>query len=384
MGTRYPYDSGSCVPILPNLVEHASRVDGWLAFARRRPSPPALNVRRESMPKLTFNLFGSFQRGVHLEAENPVGEVWKQLELAGTTEQLARASHSTPNPQWAKHCEYASFRIRQAKELRDASVTTSPLTRPILLYYSMLNLLRAIMALGPEKIPSPAHGLKYVAASDLFDCGAKAASGTFSEYLDAIGHSAPAGLMSLRDCLRQIIELAEDVASTTQGPTRVAAAVVKARSDGEVLLEFAKASLPAVNFKASWRQMFPGLASVCSDHPQEYVVRVSSDLGSSEGLDLRVSEFLEAHALPDLRQLSHARWFLIREEAGQTILPRAAAYLVTLFILSNVCRYDPERLGGVLTFSSEAEWLLRQALAAADRYFPQLMLCWGAGRPVFV
>lgn len=336
------------------------------------------------MPQLTFNLFGSFQRGIHLEAENPTAEVWKRLELVGTTEQLARSTPQTPNPQWAKHCEYASFRIRQAKELRDASIATSPLTAPILLYYSMLNLLRATLALRVEKIPSPAHGLKYVAAPDLFDCGAKAVSGTFSEYLDSIGHSAPSGVMSLRDCLHQTVELAQDVASATLGPTRVAPLVVKARSDGEILLEFEKAFLPAVDFKASWRQMFPGLALVCSDYPLDYVLRVSSDPGTPEGLTVRVSEFLEAHALPDLHRLSHPRWFLIREEAGQTTLPRAAPYLVTLFILSNVCRYDPERLGGVLTFASEAEWLLRQALGAADRYFPQLMLSWGYGRPVFV
>ena len=92
----------------------------------------------------------------------------------GTVESLARiASSKGHDPALAS---VASLRVRQALELRRASDGSSALTKPLTLYYSMLNLTRAIMLAFVGDIGHPTHGLHFdggSAGSSLLDCTAE-------------------------------------------------------------------------------------------------------------------------------------------------------------------------------------------------------------------
>jgi hypothetical protein len=76
-------------------------------------------------------------------------------------------------------------------------------------------------------------------------------------------------------------------------------------------------------------------------------------------------------------------WYAIRQGPEDNLLPRAAYYLAGLFILSSMVRYQPELLVTTEVIHSQTAWLLGRFLAAAERFFPQLMYSWMMGRETY-
>src|SRR5580698_2740603 len=131
-------------------------------------------------------MFGSFQKGLIFRSEDPLEEVWDQIAGFGSKERLKNYSKSdNPQTNWNNFVDYIVPRIRQACEFRLALSQTSALTSPLLLYYSVLNLTRAALALVNEK-ETMRHGLVFVPGDTIFECKAKVTDGTFSELLLAV------------------------------------------------------------------------------------------------------------------------------------------------------------------------------------------------------
>jgi len=128
---------------------------------------------------------GSFQYNYQFRSDNPLEEVWSQIKKYGSERYVFKKfSQWKDNTDRDKHIKYATLRIRQAVEFRELSKNKSLLTTPLPLYYSFLNLLRAYLALCPEIIPKPRHGLKYQTGKDIFSSKAQLVEGTFTDYLD--------------------------------------------------------------------------------------------------------------------------------------------------------------------------------------------------------
>src|SRR6516164_5189351 len=86
---------------------------------------------------------GSFQRGHVFLSSDALRDVWRRIEREGTYEQVSRICIPKGYPD--EVAREASLKFRQAVELRKASSGTSMLTRPLLLYYAVLNLVRGTM-----------------------------------------------------------------------------------------------------------------------------------------------------------------------------------------------------------------------------------------------
>jgi hypothetical protein len=141
------------------------------------------------MPIIHSTWIGSFQTGRRYESENPMEEVWSRIAKLGATTALrdglcnsVEASHTD------KIARYAALRIRQAVEFRQATRGSTVLTAPLTLYYSFLNLVRALLSLSTAKEPSRTHGLRFSSASSLFDTTAVVqAGGRFPTTLTGMG-----------------------------------------------------------------------------------------------------------------------------------------------------------------------------------------------------
>src|SRR5262245_946040 len=116
------------------------------------------------MAIIDSHYLGSFQRGIRLYAETPLEEVWSRLSLYGSEEFLRE--NVTDVRDIEALSDYVAVRMRQAIELRTATRQATLLTAPLTLYYSVLNLTRASMAIRQE-IYSKGHGLTYKVNSDI-------------------------------------------------------------------------------------------------------------------------------------------------------------------------------------------------------------------------
>lgn len=76
-------------------------------------------------------------------------------------------------------------------------------------------------------------------------------------------------------------------------------------------------------------------------------------------------------------------WYLIRQVTSDPTLPRPAYYFISLFILSNIVRYQPELMLEISNPDSQLGWLLIRLLKVAERFYPQLMLSWLYDHPVY-
>jgi hypothetical protein len=338
------------------------------------------------MPLLpALHYLGSFQRGAYLQTDNPLEELWSRVARFGIADYLRRMASTASPPlaaKWGDWGPYAVLRVRQAVEFRQGSRNAGLLARPLPLYYSFLNLLRGFLAADKQIIATPGHGLRFSKGHDLFASIATITSGTFADYLAAIGPANTSGVsLSLEDCAAAIPEIGGDYVSLDRGWTNTISMLIEAKDDGELLLRF-HYSPSESEFRTSWQTWFPGLAATSTLEPSGTVLRVNPgpDTGSRDA----VADYLGRHLWVNLRWSDHPLWYVLRQASGKPPLPRPAYYYMALFILGSVVRYEPELLLQVGDPDSDIGWFIGRLIDAAERYFPQLMLHWLVTEPIFV
>lgn len=328
--------------------------------------------------------FGSLQRGVTYESEDPLEEAWAQVGRLGTSTTLRdfyKPETSVPN--WEELLRYAEIRIRQAVEFRAAASNGSLVTSPLPMYYSFLNLARALMALIPEKIPPKGHGLKYNPTEKLLDNSAIVTEGSFAAFCNAWGTPVETGLeLSLGDSLSVIPEMSQDLWRRSFLESRAFPVYVSAYESGKIQLDFDPRYLDADSFRRNWQGEFPHLASCCELAPggATLLVKDHVDKSSRDAISRFCYEMLE----PDLIRNNEMKWYALSRTTVAARLAGPARYLVGTFILGSIVRYEPELLLEAASKASELHWLLIRFLQRAERFFPQLMLTWSHDAPVIL
>lgn len=324
---------------------------------------------------------GSFQSGTRLQSENPLEEVWAYVDRLSSSE-FIKSVWSAQTPQDVERlAKYSALRVRQAVQFRNSSRHGDILTAPLTLYYSFLNLMRAVYCMRTDRPPASRHGLQFVAGRDLLSSSSTLCSGTFRDYLSFVaGGREPAPLsISLREALAHIAEIRGDfcVFADDQSASSMIAVQVQAEINGAIKIHFPN-TLP--NFASTWETEFPTLKGVCA-LDGDFTLRVTS--GASGSSYDAVRSFCAAHLEPHLLSLDYGGWFLRRQTDPRFDLPRAAFYFVALFILGSVVRYEPELMLMAIDPEAQLRWLIKRALQAAERFYPQLMLSWITGSPLY-
>lgn len=324
--------------------------------------------------------FGSFQRGTILRSSNPLEAVWRQIERVGTIDNLSRTAKSKGHG--ASVERPASLKLRQAIELRDAAREASSLTKPLLLYYSMLNLTRGVMLAHVGSIGAPSHGLGYQAGPTLLECRAKVSPrGTFRTFAEGLGVPSTdldGKTYSLRDLFAILPELRDDFQLLNSGNSSIVLVTVKSLIGGPTTLHFHVPDLTETDFATSWQQLFPWFVDVC-DLAGSFTLRLKVLL---QGEPL-IAEFCRLYLTHDLRLQEQAFWYDYRFGNSVTLLPRICAYIAAMFVLSNISRYEPEFLDDATLQLTDLGYFIRAFLENAERAFPQLMLEVLNGEPVF-
>lgn len=314
---------------------------------------------------------GSFQDGRLFRSGDPRNTAWRQVERIGTVDSLIRIAQAMSID--TEKARVASLRIRQALELRSAAGGTSPLTRPLLHYYSALNLVRGVMLTYLGDIGGASHGLRYQAGTDLLSCSATLCkSGSFPRFAGFLqfpieNHST--GKFTLRDIFAVIPELRNDFSLLQVGSSSVALVRVHSFIHGDLKLRYYIQDEDENDFQQNWRLKLPWFAEECElDEP--FTLKVANPPDD----DGAISAYLHKRLLNDLEWRDDAVWYDHVVRPDIVLFPRLLAYLLGLFILSNVSRYEPEFIGLVTRDPTDHAYVLTSFLDHAERYLPQMLL----------
>ena len=326
---------------------------------------------------------GSFQSGIHLPADNPLEEVWSLWDLYGSNDYLHEHLQVPGDKKIA--VDYIATRIGQSVELRKATRESTLLTAPLTLYYSILNLTRAAIAMLVDVFDSKKHGLLFKPDTEIVSCQAHVTgSGTFIDFLHAAGCSSAKHVqVSLNDCLSRVIETLDDYNKVSPDPPLATAVTVEAYRSGKTFLKFRPHLVGGEeHFRSFWSAEYPSLVTSCDlAPPGTCALRVKSEKEPKTATDVSAlcAELLEVNLIPS----QHPTWYIIRQTDQNLVWPRPAYYFAGLFILSNIVRYQPESMVDAMAANSKWVWLLRRFLSSAERFYPHLMLNWLNNRVYF-
>ena len=323
----------------------------------------------------TLSYSGSFQDGIHLTTENPLEEIWSFLALYGSEEYLREKVTDAKNKDAL--ADYVAVRIRQAIGLREAAREATLLTSPLTLYYSVLNLTRACMAIREEILESKHHGLIFKQDPQILLSRAKVTEGTFSQYLKTAGYAGKKGVqISLLDCLSRIIEISNEYSMVAGNPSCACSVWVEAWQSGKTVLHFYPDEVGGEqHFRARWEVEYPGLAPFCeleSSGGCKLKIKADKEPNSQQDVASLCSQILEVNLI----QTVQPKWFIVRQTNPDLAWPRPAYYFAALFILGNIVRYQPELMYQVTSTHSKWDWFFRRFMVAAERFFPHLMFNW--------
>lgn len=308
--------------------------------------------------------------------ENELEEVWHQARRYGTPEycDYQMGDDAPSDSEFLK--QYVVTRVLQALEFREPTRNATVLSRPLLVYYSLLNLTRAMLAVATHKPSEPSHGLAVSGDhSSLGELYAKVRkTGTLVELLQVRGISTSQDQVHFHSLLESIPELR----SALNVPGRrsdVSVVWVRATIKGGLRFHFPQQSISAEDFEASWRENYPGLVS-SFEHGDAYTLSLKDgELPLDDDPNLlaqRIGKFCDEKLEANL--IDPSRWYLVSAQNPHAIWPREARYLAALFILSHTVRYQPELLYRESIANSYQHTLVDSVVRMADRYVPQLLL----------
>ncbi|WP_424196198.1 YaaC family protein [Ampullimonas aquatilis] len=316
---------------------------------------------------------GSFQRGKYIRKGNPDTDPWKYIQKIGTLDNLGRIAIKKQLDTKLSTITSISLRIRQSLELHEASMNCSELTRPLLLYYSSLNLIRAALLITKGDAGKPTHGLSFKANSDLLRCSASiSTNGTFPKIIEASGNQHSSYLkkkeMTLSEMLAQIPEIYDEYSIIAKQEQIIASVNVDACFDRDIFLKYEIHTLSATDFEKRWRELLPWMSEYC-EYAAPYTLRVLRRPNDHDD----VSSFCHKHLWRDLMWRNDATWYDLLNKSEVNLLPRIASHIGALFILSNISRYEPELLIEVLK-PTDIAFVITSFLDATERAIPLLAI----------
>lgn len=323
------------------------------------------------MDRMHIPFFGSFQTGRTYRKGDPHAAAWMFIKRIGTVDNLRRIAAACNTP--TEVAEVASLRIRQAIELHEAARNTSTLTRPLLLYYCALNLVRGVLLARHGEAGAATHGMRYKAGNDLLACTAEISKvGTFPKLVESIweGHAdtTKQQTITLKDALSQIPELRHEfrlIGITTSG---VAEVHIEAFINAPTELKYFIPEVNAESFEKNWQSLLPWMVDICR-HSGDMKLALFTSLHTLEGLQ----QFCSTHLWRELQPRQSAIWFDQVAHPSSVLLPRVASYLAGLFILSNVSRYEPEILMPAVE-PTDLAFVIESFLDCAERSIPLLVI----------
>ncbi len=359
------------------------------ALSRERPNDGVFEIGPYGHPLESFTLL------------DPHSEVWEAIRsftLEARFIDVAMREHGKTRSEARRAFREARYYLIQAAEFEAAAAGASHRAKPLLDYYSMLNLAKFVVSVRRPDLLSernPRHGLGFgPGARDggvtVRQIRLTSSTGVFSSLVTMLTGQAPPATFTLDDVMARIVDIGLEYQAGWGSASRLQECFATYRlsygaSEGWLHLELVcrRGEWPTVRRRLGW----PGspvlrmhrvksddeaavhLESVPfafrPDYPREAVLRVAAELQ-------RMGAALADFDTPVFSRRRRRRLVVPWKPRTGAPLPEMAAIYAMAFYLSDVVRYRPHLYDNSVITNDQ--WVLNTFGRVAARKFAQLAL----------
>jgi hypothetical protein len=312
----------------------------------------------------------------HLESyetiitENPIDEIWHLIDFFTSEETIAECNP----PVDSDLLPFISESIVQAQEFRQSASTSGEHTKPLLTYYSIHNLTKALLALETNQKPSGYHGLmrvKLPADGNFLGVSAQLNDGVFCDLLQFNKIATIKNFkITVNDLISRCGYLIREYRLAYGKQSDVIIPKVSADMGlNELELTFKKID----NIENNWMILFPKLAEHFElvDSSSEYAnfkSRPTIPKGKLEDIQKVINDVLIRSIFMD------SCLFLLPITNHNLQWPQEAYLYALSFILGSLVRYYPDYWHKHIVGHKRNRWVIRKINSIVERVYPNLML----------
>ena len=297
-------------------------------------------------------------------SETPVKEIWSRLGYFenehNAKEFLSEKNKNLTEEQLVDIAKRLSFSMRSAKEYYQSATSVSLLTKPLLIFYGMVSLSKALFtATYMKRSPSTGHGLE--SPKDNFensfgDLSTKVKKdGAFPQFHCCYSKQTLCDMeFTLKELLSIICEIKVEYESVYKEKSQTIRIKKSRRGLQLVDPEFKK-----------YGDLSQRLSSL-------KLGRMQFSLTGSGVIFYNVSE-----RFPKVRSLSGEEFFVLplRKHNSDILFPEMSAHYLIMYLLGMASRYYPKEWGEITEGKTSGDiYIIKKFLEVTERKFPNLIL----------
>ncbi len=301
-----------------------------------------------------------------IQTEHPINEIWSMLgyfESKFNCEKYLEDKFGSDLEGLSDTANSLSYTVGSAREFYDAADGVSVLTRPLLLFYGMIDLSKALfISTHGKKSPSRSHGLQSIKEwnGEISELSVKVSKdGTFPQFhgcycKDSIRYKT----LALKELFSQIPEIKTEFETIYNEKSRALYT-----SPGEYGIEIIDSELEKYGDLDYLLNQIPGFS-------EKYrIVNKSEERCWLINIQYRTPDLMK-------RSISGDKYFvlpIVKEDV--LLLPEMSVHYLIMYLLGMISRYQPEEWGKVITGEDSGEiYFLKKFLYVTRRKFPNLVL----------
>lgn len=299
----------------------------------------------------------------YIETHNPYTASWNEiLKLRDAT--FIRKQYNESD---IEKVNYVKTCIIQAHEYFEASRNMSLHTKPLLLYYCILNLSKAFIVLETKQMPKKHHGLGNVKYSNnLVNMKADYKYGIFGQLSGMLNINFDKHTFTLKDFIMSNVDLYFDAINMYDIRKSFLVPSIKLYTRGDLDIEFHQLS-----------DIEKEKVSSCFAKENDFVLTENTDTKLIYSFKEKI-EGIEFEQKADSARIILKRYFdysilgseysFLKIEEPFYPMPKIISYFGILFFLSNLVRYEPHKLDMFLNGKDNSEyWFLNKLCEVSER-----------------
>ncbi|MGZ4032608.1 MAG: YaaC family protein [Tumebacillaceae bacterium] len=333
---------------------------------------------------------------VRIPSEQPYRKLWDTFvyfENEQTSSEFLKSRYEQQGLDQVQKLVYNAtpkfiFAIKQAREYYRAAEACDILTKPLLLYYGMMALSKALITTRNPDYPSTTSVLKHgLSTRKLKRDEYQFADDEVRVQKDGIFNvlhqtlNGPLFENQHRFRMKELLAVIPELTHAYQrlyGPAQVCSLDVCKMEAGSELgaLEQPRHlwQIPRT-FVAGSDKTKEELLELLNRHGEERRSRFAFPEGQDDAGMLRVLVEMEDEHHPLLLRDFSGQPHLRFPHEGDLVIPEISVHYMVMFVLGMLCRYETERWGEmILTFASHDTFLINEFLNVSMRKFPNLIL----------
>ncbi|MCK6259506.1 YaaC family protein [Fictibacillus sp. KIGAM418] len=326
---------------------------------------------------LGLSYIGMYENYSKIQSDNPLRDIWDMILKNSDINFLSQRWEEKDMDSYT----YVSTSITQAYEYFRASKVSSLKTRPLLLYYSFLNLTKAILFLKSNKKPTNYHGLckekiekKIEKSEDFLLFSAEVNNGVFYQLGELIGtQPAIKTIFTLEDLFNNIVELSAVFSEYFNKNHNFICPKVDGYSNGVLKLTFNKEVLSVNEItKTNLEETFIKEFSLEEDEQNIIFYNKLNKQGEEYNIfHKQATEILEKYF--SFSVYDDKRYYFNCNNS--TKINGALACYGIMYLLSSIVRYKPEHIYKLLDDKTiSINWFLGKICDTLERIYPNMML----------